>query len=156
MSKLFTFAGTCVENGATVYKFANDANRAKALERFGCTEVKLVALPNAMDKDAAVAYLAQVGMTATKPARAAKATKPATVKVKATKDVRVVASKAKAATGDEVTKEAYAEAMGERKANGMPVVSFAQYKRDAAKAVAFFAKCDAKLAAKREAGKVCF
>ena len=153
MSKTFTFAGTCTENGATVYKFANDANRAKALERFGCTDVNMIALPNAMDKEAAVAYLAQVGMTATKPARAAK---PATVKFKAAKTTRVVATKAKAVTSDEVTKEAYAEAMGERKANGMPVVSFAQYKRDAAKAIAFFAKCDAKLAVKREAGETCF
>ncbi len=73
MSKTFTFAGTCVENGAVVYKFANDANRAKALERFGCTEINIIALPNAMDKDAAIAYLATVGMTATKPARAAPA-----------------------------------------------------------------------------------
>ena len=95
MSKTFTFAGTCVENGAVVYKFANDANRAKALERFGCTEINIVALPAAMDKDAAIAYLATVGMTATKPARAAKAAKPATVKVKAAKDVKIVATKAK-------------------------------------------------------------
>ena len=95
MSKTFTFAGTCVENGAVVYKFANDANRAKALERFGCTEINIVALPNAMDKDAAIAYLAQVGMTATKPARAARAAKPATVKVKAAKTTKVVATKAK-------------------------------------------------------------
>ena len=95
MSKLFAFAGTCTENGATVYKFANDANRAKALERFGCTDVNMVALPNAMDKDAAVAYLAQVGMTATKAPRAAKAAKPATVKVKAAKTTKVVATKAK-------------------------------------------------------------
>jgi hypothetical protein len=95
MSKTFTFAGTCVENGAVVYKFANDANRAKALERFGCTEINIVALPNAMDKDAAVAYLATVGMTATKPARAAKAAKPAVVKVKAAKTTKVVATKAK-------------------------------------------------------------
>ena len=94
MSKTFTFAGTCVENGAVVYKFANDANRAKALERFGCTDINIIALPNAMDKDAAIAYLATVGMTATKPARAAKA-KPATVKVKATKDVKIVATKTK-------------------------------------------------------------
>lgn len=153
MSKLFTFAGTCVENGAVVYKFANDAKRAKALERFGCTEVRLVELPNAMDKDAAVAYLTTQGMTASKAPRAAK---PATVKVKAAKTTQVVATKAKAVDTDEVSKEAYAEAMGERKANGMPVVSFAQYKRDAAKAVAFFAKCDAKLEAKRAAGQVCF
>jgi hypothetical protein len=34
-------------------------------------------------------------MTATKPARAARAVKPATVKVKAAKDVKVVAAKAK-------------------------------------------------------------
>jgi len=95
MSKTFTFAGTCVENGAVVYKFANDANRAKALERFGCTEINIIALPTAMDKDAAIAYLAQVGMTATKPARAARAAKPAVVKVKASKDVKVVATKAK-------------------------------------------------------------
>ena len=154
--KTFTFAGTCVENGAVVYKFANDANRAKALERFGCTEINIVALPKAMDKDAAVAYLAQVGMTASKAPRAAKAAKPAAVKVKAAKTTRVVASKTKDTDSDEVTKEAYVEAMSERKANGMPIVSFAQYKRDAAKAVAFFAKCDAKLEAKREAGQVCF
>jgi hypothetical protein len=94
MSKTFTFAGTCVENGAVVYKFANDANRAKALERFGCTEINIIALPNAMDKDAAIAYLATVGMTAIKPARGAKP-KSAVVKVKAAKTTKVVATKAK-------------------------------------------------------------
>ena len=92
MSKTFTFAGICTENGAVVYKFANDANRAKALERFGCTDINMIELPNAMDKDAAVAYLATQGMTATKAARAAK---PATVKVKAAKTTKVVATKAK-------------------------------------------------------------
>ena len=95
MSKTFTFAGTCTENGAVVYKFANDANRAKALERFGCTDIRMVELPNAMDKDAAVAYLATQGMTATKAARAAKAAKPAVVKVKAAKTTKVVATKTK-------------------------------------------------------------
>ena len=96
MSKTFTFAGTCVENGAVVYKFANDANRAKALERFGCTDINMIALPNAMDKDAAIAYLATVGMTAIKPARGAKPKSASVkVKVKAAKDVKVVATKAK-------------------------------------------------------------
>ena len=146
MSKTFTFAGTCTENGAVVYKFANDANRAKALERFGCSDVKMVELPNAMDKEAAVAYLASLGMTATKAPRAAKTAKPA-------KAVAAKLPKVKTTGDDEVTRESYAEAMSERSANGMPVVSFAQYKRDAAKAVAFFAKCDVKLAAKRAAGK---
>lgn len=151
MSKTFTFAGTCTENGATVYKFANDASRAKALERFGCTDINMVELPNAMDKEAAVAYLATQGMTATKAPRAAKAAKPAAAKP--AKAVAAKLPKVKTTGDDEVTKESYAEAMSERSANGMPVVSFAQYKRDAAKAVAFFAKCDAKLAAKRAAGK---
>jgi hypothetical protein len=150
MSKTFTFAGTCTENGAVVYKFANDANRAKALERFGCTDINMIQLPFAMGKEEAVDWLNRQGITATK------AVKPATVKVKAAKTTKVVATKAKDTDSDEVTKEAYAEAMSERKANGMPVVSFAQYKRDAAKAVAFFAKCDSKLAIKREAGQTCF
>jgi hypothetical protein len=95
MSKTFTFAGTCTENGAVVYKFANDANRAKALERFGCTNIEILPLPNAMDKEAAVAYLNSIGITATKAARVAKAAKPATVKVKAAKTTKVVATKAK-------------------------------------------------------------
>jgi hypothetical protein len=83
MSKTFTFAGTCTENGATVYKFANKASRAKELERFGCTNVNMLELPNAMTKEDAVAFLATKGITADK---AVKATKPATVK--ATKPVK--------------------------------------------------------------------
>lgn len=90
--KTFTFAGTCTENGATVYKFANDAKRAKALERFGCTNVNMIELPATMDKEAAVAYLAQVGMTATQAVRIAKT---ATVKVKASKQTQVIAKKVK-------------------------------------------------------------
>ena len=90
--KTFTFAGTCTENGATVYKFANDAKRAKALERFGCTNVNMIELPAAMDKEAAVAYLAQVGMTATQAVRIAKT---ATVNVKASKQTQVIAKKVK-------------------------------------------------------------
>jgi len=155
MSKLFAFAGTCVENGAVVYKFANDANRAKALERFGCTEVNMIELPFTMAKEAAIDYLNAQGMTATKPVRAAKPKSAAAKPAKAA-TVKVTVKSVKATTSDEPTKEAYAKAMAEREVVGMPVVSFAQYKRDAAKAVAFFAKCDAKLAAKREAGKVCF
>jgi hypothetical protein len=85
MSKTFTFAGTCTENGATVYKFANKATRAKELERFGCTDVNLVELPDAMDKEAAVAFLATKGITAD---RAVKAAAPKTVKVKADKPVK--------------------------------------------------------------------
>jgi hypothetical protein len=98
MSKLFTFAGTCTEKGATVYKFANDAKRAKALERFGCTDVNMIELPKAMDKEAAVDYLGTQGITAGKMprvaktatvAKVAKVAKTATVAVPVTKTKRV-------------------------------------------------------------------
>jgi hypothetical protein len=148
MSKTFTFAGTCVVDGATVYKFANDANRAAVLTKLGATDVNIIALPKAMDKDAAVAYLAQVGITATKPARSTN-TKTAAVKVKAAKTVKVSSSKTTAS--EDGLREAYAEAMGERKANDMPIISFAQYKRDAARVAAFFAKCESNVAAKSQA-----
>lgn len=81
MSKTFTFAGTCTENGATVYKFANKATRAKELERFGCTNVSLTELPFAMGKEAAVDYLNAQGMTADKAVKAAKPVKAKLAKV---------------------------------------------------------------------------
>ncbi len=156
MSKTFTFAGVCTEKGATVYKFANDAKRAKALERFGCTDVNMIQLPEAMDKDAAVAFLATKGIVAgaaPRVAKTAKVTKSATVKVKATKATKLVGTKG----DDAALKEQWAEAMAEREANGlMPTMSFAEWKRNSAKWEKFLAKVDAKLEAKREAGKVCF
>ena len=83
MSKTFTFAGTCVVEGTTVYKFANDANRAAVLAKLGATNINIVELPNAMDKEAAVAFLATKGITADKAA------KPVKVKtVKAAKPVK--------------------------------------------------------------------
>jgi len=129
MSKTFTFAGTCTENGATVYKFANDANRAKALERFGCTDVNMIALPNAMEKDAAVAYLAQVGMTATKAPRAAKTAKPAKAKVE---------KAAKSAPAAKVAKR-----VGDKPRKGQTPEAFA---------LEWFASKEAKVAEKRAKG----
>jgi hypothetical protein len=89
-------------------------------------------------------------MTALKSARGPR---PKSAAAKPAKAVAAKLPKVKTTGGDEMARENYAEAMGERKANGMPVISFAQYKRDAAKVAAFFAKCDDKMAAKREAGK---
>lgn len=129
MSKTFTFAGTCVENGAVVYKFANDANRAKALERFGCTDVNMIELPNAMEKDAAVAYLAQVGMTATKAPRAAKTAKPAKAKVE---------KAAKSAPAAKVAKR-----VGDKPRKGQTPEAFA---------LEWFASKEAKVAEKRAKG----
>ena len=80
MSKTFTFAGTCVVEGATVYKFANDANRAAVLAKLGATNINIVELPSAMDKEAAVAFLATKGITADKAVKTAKPVKVKTVK----------------------------------------------------------------------------
>lgn len=129
MSKLFTFAGTCTENGTVVYKFANDAKRAKALERFGCTDVNMIELPKAMDKDAAVAYLAQVGMTAGKAPRVAKT-------AKAEKPVKAKAEKAAKAP----TK---AKRVGDAPRKGQTPEAFA---------LEWFANKEAKVAAKRAKG----
>ena len=85
MSKTFTFAGTCVVDNVTVYKFANDANRAAVLAKLGATNINIVELPNAMDKEAAVAFLATKGIVAD---RAVKAAAPKAVKVKAEKPVK--------------------------------------------------------------------
>ena len=155
MSKTFIIAGTCIEKGATVYKFANSAKRGKELERFGCTDVILFDLPKPMDKDEAIAFLATKGITADKSprvAKTAKVAKTATVKVKATKETKVVAK-----GSDEALKQEWAAAMAEREASGlMPTVSFAEWKRNSAKWDKFIAKVDAKLEAKREAGQVVF
>ena len=93
MSKLFAYAGTCVVNGATVYKFANDANRAAVLAKLGATDINIIALPNAMDKAAAIDYLGAQGITAGKMPRVAKATKPAKVAKTATVAVPVTKTK---------------------------------------------------------------
>ena len=59
MSKTFTIAGVSTLSGVTKQRFANGslANRTKVLERNGHTDIKLVELPSAMDKDAARAYI---------------------------------------------------------------------------------------------------
>jgi hypothetical protein len=98
MSKLFAYAGTCVVNGATVYKFANDEGRAAVLAKLGATDVNMLKLPFSMGKEAAVDYLGAQGITAGKMprvaktatvAKVAKVAKTATVAVPVTKTKRV-------------------------------------------------------------------
>lgn len=155
MSKLFTFAGTCTEKGATVYKFANDAKRAKALERFGCTDVNMIELPFAMAKEAAVDYLNAQGMTAGK---APKVAKTATVKVAKTATVKVTMPKGKAKIAKSVTetdplsRDEYDRAVLNWEANEMPVRSFAEWKKDVIQAEKFFTRCKDKLDKKIAAG----
>ena len=127
MSKLFTFAGTCTEKGATVYKFANDAKRAKALERFGCTDVNMIELPFAMGKEAAIDYLGAQGITAGKMPRVAK-----------TATVAKVAKVAKTATVAKVAKR-----VGDKPRKGQTPEAFA---------LEWFASKESKVAEKRAKG----
>ena len=127
MSKLFTFAGTCTEKGATVYKFANDAKRAKVLERFGCTDVNMIELPFAMGKEAAVDYLGAQGITAGKMPRVTK-----------TATVAKVAKVAKTATVVKTAKR-----VGDKPRKGQTPEAFA---------LEWFASKEVKVAEKRAKG----
>lgn len=56
---MFTVAGLSRQNGTLKLRFANDfVTRIKVLTRNGHKDIDLVELPQAMTKDAAVAYLA--------------------------------------------------------------------------------------------------
>ena len=57
MEKMFAVAGISTLEGKTKVRFANEVTRAKVLEKNGHTAIKLVALAEAMTKDAAVATL---------------------------------------------------------------------------------------------------
>ena len=55
---MFTVAGLSRQNGTLKLRFANDfVTRVKVLQRNGHKDIHLVELPQAMTKDAAVAYL---------------------------------------------------------------------------------------------------
>jgi hypothetical protein len=58
MDKLFTVAGTSNLNGVVKFRFANDLKgRIKVLAKNGHTDIRLIALPEAMTKEAAIAFL---------------------------------------------------------------------------------------------------
>lgn len=59
MSKLFTVAGVSTLNGKVDLRFTNHLNTRKTvLAKNGHTDINLIELPKAMDKDAAIAHLA--------------------------------------------------------------------------------------------------
>jgi hypothetical protein len=55
-SKLFKVVGISTLNGKTKVRFANDTSRVKILVKNGHTNVDLFELPEAMTKEAALAY----------------------------------------------------------------------------------------------------
>ena len=62
---MFTVAGVSRLNGSLKLRFANDfVTRSKKLARSGHTDINLVELPQAMTKDAAVAYISTLNQFA--------------------------------------------------------------------------------------------
>jgi hypothetical protein len=57
MEKLFTVAGYSTLNGETKARFATSMDRVKVLARNGHTDIQLQALPCAMTKESALAFL---------------------------------------------------------------------------------------------------
>jgi len=56
----FTYAGVSRLKGEIKVRYANDQMRVKVLTKNGHTDVDIIALPDAMTKEAAVAYLTQI------------------------------------------------------------------------------------------------
>lgn len=73
MDKTFTVGGTSVKNGVRTWRFANGTAEARAnvLLKDNHTEVNLIALPSAMTRDAAIAFLKSKGFDAVDPPKAA-------------------------------------------------------------------------------------
>lgn len=93
MSKTFTIAGTSSLNGKVKFRFANGTvkHREQVLGRNGHTEIRLIELPSAMDKDAARAFVESQNIMAptvkVTVAKAAPAKAPAKAATKVTAPV---------------------------------------------------------------------
>lgn len=96
MSKTFTIAGIATKDGVTRLHVSNGdpSDRARILGRQGWADITFVTLPEAMEREAAVAHLASRGMVADeKPAKATKAAKTTVKKEKKADVVKVTKSK---------------------------------------------------------------
>lgn len=84
MEKQFNVAGVSKLEGQVKYRFANGSApaRVKVLVKNGHTDIDLRALPKAMTKQQAIAYLNKQGITAEGNESAAKAKPAATVNSK--------------------------------------------------------------------------
>jgi hypothetical protein len=56
----FTYAGVSKHKGEFKVRFANDQMRVKVLAKNDHTDIDIIALPDAMTKEAAVVYLTQI------------------------------------------------------------------------------------------------
>ena len=56
----YTHAGVSTLNGAVKVRFANDAIRVKVLAKNGHTDIDIIELPSAMEKEDAIAHLISI------------------------------------------------------------------------------------------------
>jgi len=102
----FTHAGVSTLNGIVKVRFANDAIRVKVLAKNGHTDINIIELPSAMEKEDAIAHLISIDFAmvdgvmnadveaALEEAVEARAVKPAKEpKVKAEKPAKVAKAK---------------------------------------------------------------
>jgi hypothetical protein len=71
--KTFTRAGISTNKGKTQFRFTNDLNREKVLDKNGHTDIQFWELGEAMTKEQAIEFLVAKGLTEDKPAAKQKA-----------------------------------------------------------------------------------
>lgn len=71
MEKTFTRAGVSTNKGKTVFRFTNDLQREKVLDKNGHTDILFYELGEAMTKAAATDFLIEKGLSEDKPTKAA-------------------------------------------------------------------------------------
>lgn len=69
--KTFTRAGRSTNKGKTQFRFTNDINRERVLDKNGHTDIEFYELGSAMTKAQATEFLVAKGLTEDKPAKAA-------------------------------------------------------------------------------------
>lgn len=78
MMKTFTRAGISTNKGKTQFRFTNDLNRERVLDKNGHTDIQFFEIGAAVSKEAATAFLLEMGLTEDQPAAKQTAQKPDT------------------------------------------------------------------------------
>ena len=76
MEKTFTRAGVSTNKGKTVFRFTNDLQREKVLDKNGHTDILFYELGEAMTKAAATEFLIAKGLSEDKPTKTVASIEP--------------------------------------------------------------------------------
>lgn len=89
--KTFTRAGISTNKGKTQFRFTNDLNRERVLDKNGHTDIQFWELGEAMTKESATEFLVAKGLAEDKPAAKPTASKPKPDSAARAKDEAVLA-----------------------------------------------------------------